>query len=188
LIRGLRNFFDGDNLLTVEGYSLDLERLIHSQNSIGWSQLFNGRWSAQWSIIQGGYMGDDVTQGRSPMGDRWNVAVIQELWGLWFELWTSRNAAVHGIDEATQRAAELAVVTRRMRNVYAQENLVEANIGHIFSVSMEHRLAKGVVYAKNWLAIHESLVHNSVKKATARAIRGVRSLRTYFPGHIDDPG
>ena len=122
------------------------------------------------------------------MGDRWNVAVIQELWGLWFELWTSRNAAVHGIDEATQRMAELAVVTRRMRNVYAQENKVEANIGHIFSVSMEQRLAKGVVYAKNWLAIHESLVHNSVKKATARAIRGVRSLQMYFPGHIDDPG
>ena len=133
-------------------------------------------------------MGDDVTQGRSPMGDRWNVAVIQELWGLWFEVWTSRNAAVHGIDEATQRVAELAVVTRRMRNVYAQKNLVEANIGHIFSVSMEQRLAKGVVYTKNWLAIHESLVHNSVKKATARAISGVRSLRTYFPGHIDDPG
>ena len=134
-------------------------------------------------------MGDDVTQNRSPMGDRWNVAILQELWrDSWYDLWTSHNAAVHGIDEATRRAAELAVLTRRMRNVYAQRNRVEANIIHIFNVPMAQRLAKGAVYVKNWLAIHESLVHTSVTKATERATRGVRLLRHYFPGHIDNPG
>ena len=75
-----------------------------------------------------------------------------------------------------------------MRNVYSQRNRVEPSVAPLLEVPMEHRLARGAVYVANWLAIHESLVHNSVKQATDRAIRGVRSLHTYFPSHIDDPG
>ena len=189
LIRGLLAIFQGHNTLTVgEGYSQELTTLIYSQNAIGWSQLFNGRWSTQWSIIQGSFMGDDVTQHRSPMGDRWNVALIQDLWALWYELWDSRNAAVHGVDEGSRRASQMEMLKRRMRNVYAQQNRVEPSVAPVFNIPMEERLARGLVYVQNWLAIHESLVHNSVTRATARAIRGMRSLRLYFPGHIDDPG
>ena len=128
------------------------------------------------------FMGDDVTQLTSPLGDRWNVAII-------VELWTTRNAEVHGRDDASSSTAELEVLRRRMRNVYSHRNKVEPRVAPIFEVPMEHRLARGAVYVKNWLAIHESLVHTSDKRATERAIRGARSLRTpYFTGHIDDPG
>ena len=189
MLRGISALFQGHNQIPTEGYtSTDLERLITAQNAVGWSQLFNGRWSTQWSIIQGCYMGDNVTQDRSPLGDRWNVAVLQELWDLWHELWTYCNSAVDGIDETARREAELVILRRRMRNVYAQRNRVEANISHIFDIPMEQRLAKGAVHVQNWLAIHESLVHNSVTRATERATRGVRSIRYYFPGHIDNPG
>ena len=189
LIRGLQAIFLGhDTLTTVVDYTPDLEQLIDSQNEIGWCQLFNGRWSRRWSIIQGVFMGDDVSQDWSPIGDRWNAAVLQELWELWHELWSTRNAAVHGIDEVTRRAAAMTVLRRRIRNVYEQQHRVEPRLEPIFRSSMEQHLAKGEVYVQNWLAIHESLVHNSVARATARAIRGVRSLRTYFPAHIDDPG
>ena len=107
---------------------------------------------------------------------------------MWHELWASRNAAVHGIDDVSRRAAEVQILKRRMRNVYAQRNRVEPSVAPIFNISMEQRFAKGAVYVQNWLAIYESLVHQSVTRATARAIRGVRSLSTYFPQHIDDPG
>ena len=61
-----------------------------------------------------------------------------------------------------------------MRNVYAQQNRVKPCVSSVFAIPMEQRLArKGAVYVQNWLAIHESLVHNSVSKATAWAIRGV---------------
>ena len=191
LIRGLMTWFQGDTQLTAWGYTPKMMSLIHSQNAIGWGQLFNGRWSIQhWSLIQGASMGDDVTQRRSPLGDRWNVAILQDLlWSMWHELWTMRNAEVHGRDEATSRAAEMDILRRRLRLVYDQRFQVEPRVAAVLDTPMEQRLARGAVYVKNWLAIHESLVHNSVRRANdRRAIRGVRSLHEYFPGHIDDPG
>ena len=193
LIRDLLAIFQGHHTLTVgeEGYSPESAALIYSQNAIGWSQLFNGRWSTQWSLIQGGgYMGDDVTQYRSPLGDRWNVALLQDLWALWYELWDSRNAAVREVDEVSRRAAQLEMLKRRIQNVYAQHDRVELAVASVFNIPrMEQQLARGMVYVQNWLAIHESLVHNSgTRRATARAIRSMRSLRLYFPAHIDDPG
>ena len=188
LIRGLQAWFKGEDRLTAEGYNQEMTTLVYSQNAIGWGQLFNGRWSIHWSLIQGNHMGDDITRRRSPLGDRWNVAVLQDLWEIWHELWTARNEKVHGRDELTRRAAELDILRRRMRNVYAQKNRVEPRVAPILDTPMEHHMARGAVYVSNWLAIHESLVHNSVRRANDRAIRGVRSLHTYFPGHIDDPG
>jgi hypothetical protein len=135
-----------------------------------------------WSLIQGNHIGDGITQRRSPLVDRWNVAILQDLWDIWHELWTARNAEVHGRDKTTRRAAELDVLRRRMRNVYAQKNRVEPRVSPALETPMEHHIARGAVYVSNWLAIHESLVHNSVGRANERAIRGVRSLRTYFPG------
>ena len=93
MIRGLMAWFRGNESLTAEGYSADMTALVYSQNAIGWGQLFNGRWSNLWSLIQGNYMGDDVTQQTSPMGNRWNVAIIRELWTLWHDLWSTRNAS-----------------------------------------------------------------------------------------------
>ena len=181
-------WFQGVDQLTADGYSQDLTMLIFSQNAIGWGQLFSGRWSKHWSLIQGCSMGDDVTQLESPLGGRWNVAMLNELWNLWHELWTARNAEVRGSDETSRKAAELDMLRRRMRNVYSHRNRVEPRVAAVLQVPMEQRMARGATFVKNWLAIHESLVHNSVKRATERAIRGVRSLRTYFPSHIDDPG
>ena len=188
LIRGLQAWFRGDDRLTADGYNPEMTALVYSQNTIGWGQLFNGRWSVHWSLIQGSHMGDDITQNRSPLGDRWNVAILQDLWNMWHELWTTRNAEVHGRDEASSRAAETDVLRRRMRNVYAQRNRVEPRVVPVLETPMEQSMARGTTYVKNWLAIHESLVHNSVRRANDRAIRGVRSLRDYFPAHIDDPG
>ena len=111
-------------------------------------------------------MGDDVTQITSPMGGRWNVAIIVKLWNLRHKLWTTRNAEVHGRDDASSRAAELEVLRRRMRNVYSHRNRVEPRVAPILEVPMELRLARGAVYVKNWLAFHESVVHISVKCAT----------------------
>jgi hypothetical protein len=181
-------WFQGDNQLTAGGYTPEMMSLIHSQNAIGWGQLFNGRWSIEWSLIQGASRGDDVTQHRSPLGDRWNVAILHDLWTLWHELWTMRNAEVHGRYEATSRAAEMDILRRRLRLVYDQRSRVEPRVATVMDTPMEQRLVRGAVYVKNWLAIYESLVHNSVRRANDRAIRGVRSLREYFPGHIDDPG
>ena len=109
-------------------------------------------------------------------------------WTLWHELRTMRNAEVHGRDEATCRAAETDILRRRLRLVYDQRSRVEPRVAMVLDTPMEQRLARGAIYVKNWLAIHESLVHNSVRRANDRVIRGVRSLCEYFPGHIDDPG
>jgi hypothetical protein len=87
-------------------------------------------------LIQGCFMGDDVTQNLSPLGNRWNVALLQDLWALWYELWDSLHAAVRGVDEASRRVAELDMLKRRMRNVYAQRNRVEPTVAPEFNIPM----------------------------------------------------
>ena len=188
LLRGLQLWFEGHEVIPMDGYSADLIALIESQNAIGWRHLFNGRWSVHWSHIQSVAHGETTVHGVSPAGNKWNCAIIKEIWSQWHILWQLRNERVHGHDVATRRVAELDVLRRRMRNLYAKEGQVEPHVAEVLRIPIEEQLARGATYIANWLATHEPTILSSIRRANARATQGVRSIRSYFAGHIDDPG
>ena len=188
LQRGLLEWFRGNEVMPVEGYPDDFVALIYSQNAIGWRQLFNGKWSTHWARIQGAYAGESQDHETSVLGDKWNVAIIQTIWVQWGVLWKTRNETVHGNDLLTRKAAEMEILKRRMRAVYALDTRVEPAVAYVFRQPMEEHLAKGAHYVTNWLAIYDPLVRESAKRATARDIQGMRPLTEYFGMHIDDPG
>ena len=46
---------------------------------------------------------------------------------------------------------------------------------------IEHHLAKSTNQIMNWVSVHKPLISHSIKETDTRlAIRGVRSMRTYF--------
>jgi hypothetical protein len=187
LLHGIQAWTSGLEQVSDEGYGGKYAELIRSQNSIGWRHIFNGRWSIHWANIQGRFMGDNGCNGSSSIGNKWNVAVIQEVWEAWSLLWKARNVMVHGDDEVTRRAAEQAVVRQRMRAVYALQGRLEPVYARVLSTPIEEMMAKGIIVLKNWLAVYEERLHNSARRQRVSDLRGMRPLATYF-GHIDDPG
>ena len=187
LFHGLQAWMSGADKISEIGFTGESVSLIRSQNKIGWRHLFNGRWSHLWAQIQGRFLHDTMGNGISPKGNKWNVAVIQELWEGWYILWKSRNALVHGDDAAAKRAAEVEMIRRRLRGVYALSGRVEPVFQSVLDVPLEDLLTKGLTYLKNWLAVYEQRLHSSARRQSTSDIRGMRPLQFYF-GHIDDPG
>jgi hypothetical protein len=81
-------------------YPIEMRLLIRQQNNIGWCQLFHGRFSTEWSRLQGDYYyrtrDDRPGQNYKFTGDGWQVSIITFLWKQWRVLWKQRNQDVHG--------------------------------------------------------------------------------------------
>ena len=60
LLEGFRQWLDPDNSpldqVQIATYPNELHPLIHAQNSIGWRQLFYGRFSQKWGDIQNDHL------------------------------------------------------------------------------------------------------------------------------------
>ena len=70
---------------------------------------------------------------------------------------------------------------RRLRHVYTQQKLMEPSVRELLFDTVEEHEQRPSHSIRNWLAIHEDLVRHTSEKATMkRAIRGVRSICTYF--------
>ena len=187
LLHGIHAWMSGNDHISSEGFTGDYITLIQEQNSIGWRQLFNGRWSVSWSRIQGRFLGETGVIGSSTLGDKWNVAIIQEVWEGWSQLWKARNTKVHGDDAITRRAADLRAVKTRIRAVYALRGRVDRQLAPVLETSMEEQMAKGLVFLRNWLSVYEERLYASANRQRDRDLQGMRPLEFYF-GHIDDPG
>ena len=46
---------------------------------------------------------------------------------------------------------------------------------------IEHHFAKTTNRIMNWISVHKPLISHSIKETDRIAIRGVSSIRTYFP-------
>jgi hypothetical protein len=187
MLRGIHAWMTGTEQVSEEGYVGDYAVLIRSQNSIGWRQMFNGRWSTMWAILQGRFLNEVSSDGTSPLGNKWNVVIIKEIWDTWLILWKARNAIIHGKDDASRRAAEVTMIRRRIQLVYALESRVEPILASVFNTPLDVLWTKGLTFLKNWLAVYEKRLYDSADRQRARDVRGMRPLETYF-GHIDDPG
>jgi len=68
LTKGLQSWRKNEELNT-DNFPEWYHQLISEQNAIGWRQLFNGRWSKQWSMIQ--HQHYQQTKTKSQTGHQW---------------------------------------------------------------------------------------------------------------------
>ncbi|KAI2494428.1 hypothetical protein MHU86_20111 [Fragilaria crotonensis] len=131
LLEAFRQWLDPDNpplvQLPLDRYPVALHPLLATQNSIGWRQLFNGRFSQQWADLQNNHLfrNRHHLPTKNPTGHKWQVAIITVIWEQWYALWKMRNEDVHGKDEATRIIAERREVTRRLSAIYDQRQHME---------------------------------------------------------------
>ena len=112
-------------------------------------------------------------------GQRWQTAIIGELWTQWFTLWEARNSDLHGATESLQARAEREEVERSLRDIYDMRDRVEPSVQKLLCQDITNHFAKPLWFNKNWLAIHGPLVRQSVRNAKKKAIQGVRSTPGY---------
>ena len=85
-------------------YDDEFTRLITQQNQIGWHNIFLGRFSGEWEMLQENHYRTqpNYNSKKSPRGSRWQVAIIGTIWSQWYTVWVLRNSDVHGVDSTHQ--------------------------------------------------------------------------------------
>ncbi|KAI2502333.1 hypothetical protein MHU86_12137 [Fragilaria crotonensis] len=186
LQEALQQWFQTDDDIVVSPifYPVELREIIRQQNDIGWRQIFNGRFSKEWSIAQDAYYRRVLPKPGGTLarrsGARWQRQLILAVWDWWFELWKSRNEDVHGADQRTQAEAQRREVTRRLGEIYDQRSQLEPQVQQLLLPTLQDHIQRPTWVNHNWLAVNANIFRESMRRARSRAIQGVRSIRTYF--------
>jgi hypothetical protein len=159
-----------------------IRRLVFQQNAIGWEHLFLGRFSSEWSSLQDEYYARQahLTDTKRRTGLRWQTAIISTVWTQWFLLWEVCNKSFYGADAQAKAHAERREVERLLVDIYDVRNQMEPSVQKLLCRDITEHFVKPVTYNKNWLAVYGPLAKQSIKRAKARAIQGVKSLQHFF--------
>ena len=143
--------------------------------------------SKEWSRIQDDYYrraGAPPPGKQKRTGTRWQTKFILQLWEQWEDRWNERNKTLHGKDAATRTQALRRETHRQLEVIYQQRPMMEPQVQALLHESPSAHAQQSVTTARNWIATNRNLFRTSVRRVKARALRGVRSIRTYFqPGN-----
>jgi exonuclease III len=176
--------------LNPSAYPKEVRRLIRQQNAIGWQQLFLGRFSGEWSALQDNYyaqkraeaveMDQTKKKTKKQTGQRWQISIIGILWEQWWALWESRNKDLHGEDARSRAAAETREVHRKLRELYDIRAQLSDAVQALMYEEVTDHYDRPNWFNKNWIAIHEPLIHADRKRVATRIKAGVRSIRQFL--------
>ena len=198
LLEGFRQWLDPDNSpldqVQIATYTNELHPLIHAQNSIGWRQLFNGRFSQKWGDIQN----DHLFRNRQHLpttkssGQKWQVAIITAIWEQWYLVWRLRNDDVHGKDVAARALAEKREIqsSRRLTAIYDQRNHMEPSAQFLLFSEIQHHLEQPPWVIQNWITINGPvfMATGSLRTVKAKAIQTSDPSERISPPGKTPPG
>ena len=188
LIDGIKGWLDSEDpesyRLESALYDDEFHRLIEQQNTIGWNQVFLGRFSWEWSDMQDAYYvtRPDYNPKKSRKGAKWQILIIGRLWTQWYLLWESRNKDVHGADAKQSAEVERRNALRTLNDLYDLRNHYEPSAQDLLMKDIRDHSTRSTWNIKSWITINEPVLRTSYKRAKKMAIRGMRSLRHYWPG------
>ena len=175
---------DEELQLQPELFPPHLHSLIRQENTIGWRQLFNGRFGVEWSRVQHSAYerrprgsGDQMKR----TGERWQVQLIVHIWNQWEDAWSDRNQALHGTTASSRNKAIRRDVRRQLEVVYQNRHLMEPSVQDFLFPQVVDHDGQQLTTTRNWLAQYAPVFKDSIRRANTRAIRNVRSIRSYFP-------
>jgi exonuclease III len=173
----------------IEGFTVEavlhhptLLRLITQQSLIGWQEMFRGRFSSEWARRQDEYYWQHREElPHSKMsGQSWQVKLICKIWELWMEVWKIRNQALHGYDDRTRNEAERREIFRTLEEIYRNRHDFEPSVQGLLHPTIEAHRQEPLWVTRNWISTNRGLMQESMRRVRTMALRGVRSIRTYF--------
>jgi len=186
LIDGLETWLRAD-AIDLDQHPSRLHELIMEQNFIGWRQLFNGRLSTKWALVQDDYLKRIGKHAKHDNGRTWTVNVTDIIWKEWCSLWKQHNKHVHGHDSATREAANRRQAEAELRAIYELKPMYLPVDQDYLSSDVEEHLRRSTNSIRNWLQSFRPLHKHSFKEAKRRAISGMTSIAHYFGSNRDPP-
>jgi hypothetical protein len=99
--------------------------LINSQNKIGWQHLLKGRFSKQWTTIQGRHILEDLELDQEKQsGSQWLKLALHHLWALVWQVWLTRNEDSHGRHGDERERKRLEKLLSRITALHAKQDLL----------------------------------------------------------------
>ena len=188
LIDGIEGWLDSEDpesyRLESALYDDEFHRLIEQQNTIGWNQVFLGHFSWEWSDMQDAYnvTRPDYNPKKSRKGAKWQSLIIGRLWTQWYLLWESRNKDVHGADAKQSAEVERRNALRTLTDLYDLRNHYAPSAQDLLMKDIRDHSTRSTWNIKSRITINQPVLRTSYKRARKMAIRGMRSLRHYWPG------
>ena len=195
LLHGLRAWFDG-HIISSSPYHPRYSSLITQQAAIGWDQLFLGRLSARWGVLQDAFrlsrppppalapatapQPGTGPQPRQKDGLDWTTAIIGRIWTSWHILWKARNGARHGIDEASRAQARHDATIRELSLLYALQPSTLHKDSHLFDKPLSARTKDTTHYTRQWINTFGPVIRKSVSDALKFDLRNVKPISSYF--------
>ena len=174
-------------------YPAEVRRVIIHQNTIGWRQVFNGRFAVEWELVQDAYYSrttstETETSHKRRTGLRWQQRFILEIWKSWRKLWKMRNEMVHGKDKEELLAGKDKCTREELHRIYDHRARIEPDVQRLLFQDIQDHMQRPLGMTRNWLNINRPVFQASLRRAKKRAVQGVRSIRSYFAPVRQDTG
>lgn len=177
---GLLRFHRQIDLIPQSHYPARYASLIHSQNNIGWDQLYRGRWSLEWRSHQDAFMVNNP-QRCQLSGNDWIRGIGRLLIDQWLHLWKLRNEDRHGNDQAYHSILRERTIHAELRELYAYRLRVCPVDRHLFHTSAEEHIQRhpSLDSLEDWIHTYRPVILSSVEQARLLGITHNLGIHEY---------
>jgi hypothetical protein len=184
----IRNWFQSSSKIEIDPaqYHDKLRAVIKQQNRIGWRQLIHGRFGVAWSIVQTHYLRSlQPSQDTNTSGIKWQTSLILFVWDKWYTLWKQRNHDLHGNEISTTNQSIQQETKRQLNDIYQHRHMYEPQVQALLYQDVNDHDKHPIIVTRNWLATNRGIFSESLRRVKKRALKGMKSLRTYFDPQLD---
>ena len=174
---GVQRWLSGRPAPPQADYSPQYTPLLIAQNTIGWAQLFRGRWAVQWSQLQQQYMERTNRAQNDKRRSAWVMKVGSILIQSWLDLWKMRVKDRHGKDQAEQLVKQRAHLLAQLEELYTYKEKVLPAHRHLFlgnaAAHLEH--TRHLDSLEDWIHAFRPAILSSTKQAQSIAYQLTRT-------------
>ena len=185
---GLLRYHTNLPLVPINQYPVRFHALIIAQNSIGWDQLYKGRWSHEWCKAQNHYNTQQPPERKTLPGQLWTLSFARLLIDQWLKLWKIRNEQRHGKDEDQRKQVRRQLLTAALHELYTYKDKVCPVDRHIFYPTaadhLQHQHSLQTI--EDWIHTYSDAIKTSAKHAHILGITQNRAIDDY-PTHNPSP-
>jgi hypothetical protein len=161
-------------------YPRSLHKAIESQNLIGWSQLYYGRISIEFTTAQEAFYRWQGLRSTTHNGQRWASKLINRIWRTMLSLCTNRNSAKHDKDGQAQAQHLQQQLFTWVQHCYKQADIISAADRHqLFNKTMEERLQDDTRNLQAWVASTEQIIRIN-RQEDPHILRSCKKMEEYF--------
>jgi len=157
---------------TANLYPEEYHPIFHSQNNIGWKQIYYGRISKQW--VHYLFMNQP---GLDPI--QFYAKLLHQVWVYVIELWNSRNT-----DQANSTNRFPANMLSKLQRIYAARDCLPIHThDRIYNHTQEELLLKPKPYIQNWIQHNQKYIQTELKILEQQAHIDTQDIQHFFyPG------